>query len=63
MVRDDQFKANLPLWEKRITGGKATNADIIATVETRYALSEDQKKKINAIKTTAAAPAAEGDKQ
>lgn len=60
---DDQFKANLPLWEKRITGGKATNADIIATVETRYALSEDQKKKINAIKTTAAAPAAEGDKQ
>lgn len=56
---DDQFTANLPLWEKRIVGNKATHADIIATVESKYTLNADQKKKINAIKSPAAAPAAE----
>lgn len=60
---EGQFTANLPLWEKRIAKGTATHSDIIATIETKYVLSEDQKQKINAIKTTAAAPAAEGDKQ
>jgi len=59
----EQFTANLPLWEKRIANGKATHSDIIDTIETKYVLSEDQKKKINAIKTTATAPAAEEAKQ
>ncbi len=58
---DDQFKANLPLWEKRIGAGKAKHADIIATVESKYTLTDAQKKDINDIK--AAAPAAEGAAQ
>lgn len=59
----DQFTANLPLWEKRIANRTSTQADIIATVESKYTLTDDQKKKINAIKTPAAAPAAEEAKQ
>lgn len=57
---DDQFKANLPLWEKRIAGGKSKHADIIATVESKYTLTGEQKKAINNIQ---AAPAAEGAAQ
>lgn len=60
---DDQFKANMPLWEKRISGGKAKHADIITTIESKYTLSEDQKKKINAITSPTAAPAAEESQQ
>ncbi len=61
---DDQFKANMPLWEKRIAGGKAKHADIIATVESKYTLTGEQKKQINDIKSApAAAPAAEEAKQ
>ncbi len=60
---DDQFTANLPLWEKRIAAGKATHDNIIGTVESKYTLTDDQKKKINAIKTTVTAPAVEEAKQ
>lgn len=60
---DEQFEANFPVWKKRIANNKATHDDIIATVESKYALTDDQKKKINAIKSPAAAPAAEEAKQ
>lgn len=59
----DQFDANMPLWEKRIAAGKATHADIIATVESKYSLTDEQKKQINDIKSPAAAPAVEEAKQ
>lgn len=60
---DEQFTANLPLWEKRIAAGKSTHNNIIGTVESKYTLTDDQKKKINAIKTTVTTPAAEEAKQ
>lgn len=53
----EQFKANFPAWEKMIASGKKTPADIIATVETKAPMTEEQKAAINAV----AQPAAEAE--
>lgn len=55
----DQFTKNLPAWTALVTSGKKTAAQIIATLSSKAALSEEQKKTINAIGAApAAAPAA-----
>ena len=46
---DDKFKTNLPAWTKLIKAGTKTAAEIIATVESKAALSEEQKKALNDI--------------
>lgn len=51
----DQFDKNFPLWEGMVKGRKKTPADIIKTVESKATLSDEQKKKINAIKAEEAA--------
>lgn len=43
---DDQFSVYLPRWESAILGGTKTPEDVIATVESRYVLSDDQKQQI-----------------
>lgn len=45
---DDQFKKNLPAWKKLIEDGKKTPDQIIATVQSKATLSEDQKSQIRA---------------
>lgn len=50
---DEQFSANFPTWQKLIEGGKKTAADIIAMVESKAPLTDEQKKKINAVKASA----------
>lgn len=42
----DEFAANLPRWRAAITGGKKTADDIIAMVETRGTLTEEQRAQI-----------------
>lgn len=43
------FDKNLPTWGKAIQAGKKKAADVIATIGTKYALSDEQKQKINDI--------------
>lgn len=43
---DDQFEANLPTWRKAIEAGKVSASDVIAKVETKYTLTEEQQQKI-----------------
>lgn len=50
----DQFDANLPAWSRAIQSGKKTAADVIATVETKGALTEVQKQQIRAAEQHAA---------
>ncbi|MBF8177220.1 recombinase RecT [Herminiimonas contaminans] len=46
----DQFAKNLPAWTKLITDGKKTPDQIIATVQSKATLSDDQKRQILNIK-------------
>jgi len=50
----DQFDRNLPSWTSAIQEGKRTADQIIAMVESKGALTDDQKKKIRAAETAAA---------
>jgi len=50
----DQFAANLPTWSRLIQDGKKTASDVIATVETKGLLSEEQKAQIRAVEQPAA---------
>lgn len=43
---DDQFTANLPAWLKLISGGKKTADQVIAMAQSKYPLTDDQKKRI-----------------
>ena len=47
---DDQFKTNLPKWTQLIQSGKKTADQIIKTVQSKNALSDEQIKTINSIK-------------
>lgn len=40
---DPEFQANLPTWRSLIDGGKKKAADIIATLSTKWSLTEQQK--------------------
>lgn len=55
---EDQFKVYLPRWEEAILKGTKSADDVIATVETRYTLSADQKQQI---KDLGKQPAQESD--
>ena len=46
----DQFKTNLPKWEKVIQTGRKTADGIIAMAESKYPLSDEQKAVIQAVK-------------
>lgn len=50
----EAFKTNLPKWQKLIEGGKKTPADIIATIESKHRLTEEQKQGIEALAQPAA---------
>lgn len=52
---DDQFTKNLPAWQKLIEGGTKTAEQIIAIVQSKYALSDKQTAQVNAIKVKDAA--------
>lgn len=45
-----QMDSNLQNWTKRIHAGKATAEQIIAMVESKYTMSDEQKSQLNAIK-------------
>ena len=45
-----EFDKNLPAWRKVIESGKKTAADLIAMVETKGALTDEQKATLRAIK-------------
>lgn len=47
-----EFDKNLPAWRKVIESGKKAAADLIAMVETKGALTDDQKDVLRAIKPT-----------
>lgn len=46
---DASFDTNFPAWERAIKAGKKTPDDVIATVESKSKLSDDQKAKIRAV--------------
>lgn len=48
------FSKNLPAWTNLITSGKKTAADIIKTVSSKGALTDEQKAAINAVKAQTA---------
>ena len=58
---EDGFAANLPTWTELITSGKKTPAQIIATVSKRVPMTEEQQKRLRAIKP--AAPAGDQTKE
>jgi hypothetical protein len=45
----DKFEKNLPQWQQLIESGAKTAAAVIATVESRQPMTDEQKKTINAI--------------
>jgi len=45
----DAFNKNLPAWTKLIQSGKKTANDVIATLETKATLSDEQRAAINAL--------------
>lgn len=45
----DAFNKNLPAWTKLIQSGKKTAADVIATLETKATLTDEQRAAINAL--------------
>lgn len=49
----DQFDKNLPAWRKAIEGGKKSADDVIATVETKAPLTDEQKAVLREIKAPA----------
>ena len=56
----DQFKANLPTYTKTIAGGKKTVDEVIATIQTKWTLSDEQVQELRAIKlVTEATPKAD----
>ncbi|GKX50572.1 phage recombination protein Bet [Budvicia aquatica] len=46
---DNMFSSNLNQWKSLINSGKKTAAAVIATVESKYSLTESQKKEIEAL--------------
>ncbi len=48
-LTDEAFAKNLPLWEKAVADKKKTPDQILATVSTRNALTDEQRKRILAI--------------
>lgn len=54
----EAFKKNLPAWKKLIETGKKTVDDVIATVETKAPLTDEQKAEIRKAKAPQAAAAA-----
>jgi len=56
--KDEDFKKNLPDWKKLISGGKKTPEQVIATVQNKHPLTEEQKAAIMAM---GAAPSPGGD--
>lgn len=54
---EDKFAANLPTWRKAIEAGRKSAEDVIATVESKHALTDAQKAAIRAPIAPAAAPA------
>lgn len=51
------FDKNLPAWTKAVTGGKKTAGDVLATLSTKFTLSESQRNAILALGKPAATPA------
>ena len=47
---DDAFTKNLPAWQKLIETGAKTAEQIVSMVQSKYVLSDEQVKQINAIK-------------
>ncbi|MFT4267852.1 MAG: recombinase RecT [Xenophilus sp.] len=45
-----EFDKNFPVWSKAIAAGKKTPGDVIATVETKGLLTEEQKAKVLSVK-------------
>ncbi|NOY72935.1 MAG: hypothetical protein GXP14_11265 [Gammaproteobacteria bacterium] len=50
---DDKFTANFPVWRTSIETGVKFHADVVATIESRYTLTDDQKKQIVSIEVKA----------
>ena len=46
---EDRFNKNFPTWKKAIESGRKTKKDVIATVESKALLTEEQIRKINEI--------------
>lgn len=46
---EDSFNKNFPTWKKAIESGRKTKEDVIATVESKALLTEEQIRKINEI--------------
>jgi hypothetical protein len=57
---DEQFRKNLPAWRDMIASGKKSADQIIATVETKGKLTDEQKASIRATPAKTEAPA-DGD--
>jgi hypothetical protein len=55
---EDDFAKNLPTWRKHIEAGKKSADDVIATIETKGRLSDEQKRRIRDGEKPAAAAAA-----
>lgn len=54
---EDRFAENLPKWQAAVESGKKSAADIIAMVETKGRLTEDQKRRIRGEEETTDADA------
>lgn len=50
---DEGFAKNFPAWRELILSGRKTAAQIIATAESKAPLSPEQKRQVNAVRTTA----------
>ncbi|MDY7025982.1 MAG: hypothetical protein SVC26_06555 [Pseudomonadota bacterium] len=55
LYEQSKFDENFSKWEHLIQSGKKDHNGIIASIETKYALSDEQMKKINNIKLTESA--------
>ena len=51
---DADFQKNIPLWQAAIESGRTTPERVIATVSTKYVLSEEQKLEIHGVAITQA---------
>lgn len=60
---DDQLSVYLPRWEELILKGVKTPEDVIATVESRYILTDEQKEQIRNIGSQPAQAADEWDQE
>lgn len=59
---EDQFSVYLPRWEEAILKGVKTPEDVIATVESRYMLTDEQKEQIRNVGSQSAQEADDWDK-